>query len=220
MATPSLSRRRRSRRPLLRLLFLLLLVGAVWGAGLVRFADSLPDTVEAPDTRTDAIVVLTGGSGRLNIGFDLLSEDRAEKLFISGVFPGTDIRQLLALVQREPHYLAARVNIGTAINTVGNARETADWMGEQGYASLRLVTAGYHMPRSLLEFRRALPDAKILPHPVFPEHVKQDEWWAWPGTSSLILREYNKFLLAWLRHTVVRVTSGSQRPPAKESNAS
>ena len=42
-------------------------------------------------------------------------------------------------------------------------------MRQRGYHSLRLVTGGYHMPRSLLEFSEALPEAEVVPHPVFPD---------------------------------------------------
>jgi len=87
-----------------------------------------------------------------------------------------------------------------AQNTAGNAVETEEWMRANGFQSLRLVTASYHMPRSLLEFRQALPDATIIPHPVFSDHVKQDRWWLWPGTARLIIGEYNKFLAAWVTH--------------------
>jgi uncharacterized SAM-binding protein YcdF (DUF218 family) len=72
-------------------------------------------------------------------------------------------------------------------------------MREQGLRSLRLVTAAYHMPRSLLEFRRVLPNAEIVPHPVFPEPVKQRGWWPWPGSASLIVSEYSKYLVARAR---------------------
>ena len=67
-------------------------------------------------------------------------------------------------------------------------------MRRESFASLRLVTAGYHMPRSLLEFRRALPGVRIVPHPVFPERVRQADWWAFPGTAWLIVGEYVKYL--------------------------
>jgi len=70
------------------------------------------------------------------------------------------------------------------------------------YTSLRLVTAAYHMPRSLLEFQDAMPDIEIEPYPVFPVHVKQDKWWAWPGTMALTVTEYNKYIVASLRHHV------------------
>ena len=71
-----------------------------------------------------------------------------------------------------------------AINTLGNAHETAQWIRSQGFRSLRLVTAWYHMPRSLLEFDRAMPEIDIVAHPVFPEQVKQERWWTWRGTRA------------------------------------
>ena len=94
---------------------------------------------------------------------------------------------------------------GTFTNTAGNAIETTVWMKKHEYRSLRLVTAAYHMPRSLLEFGHAMPGVTLIPHPVFPEKVKQDYWWGWPGTASLMVGEYDKYLLAWLRHWVGRL---------------
>ena len=64
---------------LLRGLGLALALLALWLGGLIWFSGLLPNDVEAPDRRTDAIVVLTGGSGRLNQGFALLAEQKAEK---------------------------------------------------------------------------------------------------------------------------------------------
>jgi hypothetical protein len=60
------------------------------------------------------------------------------------------------------------------------------------------------MPRSLLEFSRAMPEMRIIANPVFPENVKQERWWAWPGTAMLILAEYTKYLLALARPLVHR----------------
>lgn len=196
-------KRLRARRSFARLIAVLAVTGVAWTWGLIWFAGQIPTKVEDDSTPVDAIVVLTGGSERLDEGIDLLAQEKARKLFISGVFPGTEVRQLLRMFQRNPHYLEYRVEVGTAVNTRENATETAEWMREQGYSSLRLVTGAYHMPRSLLEFRHALPDTAIVPHPVFPEHVKAD-WWAWPGTAGLVFREYNKFLLAMIRQEVMR----------------
>ncbi len=174
----------------------------VWGGGLFTFAAKIPDRVLAADKQTDAIVVLTGGSGRLRAGLDLLLAERAEHLFISGVYGGVDVRQLLAILKQRPDDIENRIGIGNAVDTIENALETKNWMRMRGYTSLRLVTAAYHMPRSLLEFQDAMPDIEIVPHPVFPEHVKQDKWWAWPGTMALIATEYNKYIVATLRHNV------------------
>ncbi len=176
---------------------------AVWGTGLFRFADTIPDTIADADTPTDAIVVLTGGRGRLSTGLDLLARQRAKRLFVSGVYQTVDVGKLLKLSANASEELRCCVEIGySADNTAGNAAETAAWVRKNGARSLRIVTSGYHMPRSLLEFRRAMPGITLVPHPVFSQHVKQQRWWAWPGTAILIIGEYNKFLLANLRHVI------------------
>ncbi len=172
-------------------------------AGFLWFVAHLPDSVAQPDRRTDAIVVLTGGSGRVGRGLELLAQGRAEKLFVSGVYQGVDVAELLRVSRQDPEHLACCVALGyEAGTTEGNAVETAHWMREQGYRSLRLVTAAYHMPRSLLEFRRRMPQIEIVPHPVFPDHVKQDDWWRWPGSTHLLVGEYGKYLVARLRALV------------------
>lgn len=190
---------RRGRRFFKRLFALALALGLVWLAGLVRFADSIPLSVAQPTARTDAIVVLTGGSGRLDEGLNLLEQKLGQRLFISGVYQGLDVKTLFRMFRRNPRDLEARIGIGTAINTKGNASETAAWIDAHGYKSLRLVTASYHMPRSLMEFDNAMPDTDIIAHPVFPEHVKVESWWLWPGTMALIASEYNKMMFAWAR---------------------
>lgn len=196
MSYRSRSRDRRSGRFILTSLLVLL---AVWTGGLFLFADSIPDAVEDAETHTDAIVVLTGGSGRLRAGIDLLLADRGDRLFVSGVYRGVEVTQLLAVLKQRTDDIEDRISIGNAVDTIENAIETAAWMKENGFTSMRLVTAAYHMPRSLLEMHDMMPEIKIVPHPVFPDHVKQDEWWAWPGTAALTASEYNKFLIAWLR---------------------
>lgn len=181
----------------------------VWGVGAFRFAASIPTTVADTTTRTDAIVVLTGGSGRLDAGLDLLAGKFARKLFVSGVYQGVDVAKLLELSRRTPEELQCCVEIGhSADNTRGNAAETAQWMNKQGFHSLRIVTSGYHVPRAALEFRYVLPGVNIIIHPVFPKHVKRKQWYIWPGTASLIIREYNKFLLAWTRMALARLFTG------------
>lgn len=212
------SRSRGRRSPWFRtIVFFSLLVLGAWTAGLIGFAASMPSRGAASPDRTDAIVVLTGGSGRLRAGLDLLLAGRAERMFISGVYRGVDVSQLLALLKQRPDEIENRISIGNAVDTIENALETRHWMQGQGYTSLRLVTAAYHMPRSLLEFSSAMPDTRIEPHPVFPEHVKQEYWWAWPGTMALMVSEYNKYLVASLRHRVKLLDLGgspASRPAA------
>lgn len=180
-----------------------LVAGALllWLWGLVRFVDLIPDTVEDETSRTDAIIVLTGGSLRLEKGFELLSAKLADKLLISGVDKGVHLQEVLGVAGLAPAELECCVTLGyMAEDTGSNAIESAVWIRMNDVRSVRLVTSSYHMPRSLLEFRLTAPGVTIIPHPVFPEHVVVDEWWSRPGTASLVIREYNKYLLAATRH--------------------
>lgn len=199
---------RTRRRPLRWLLLLALVSVVVWGGGLIWFAKAIPRAEAPVEQRTDAIVVLTGGSGRLDTGLDLIAAGHAEKLFVSGVYRGVDITALLALGQQDPAGLDCCVVIGySADNTRGNARETAAWMASEGYRTLRLVTANYHMQRSLLEFRRAMPTVAVIAHPVAPERVLLDQWWRRRGTARLVVLEYNKFLWALTIGAVTQLTA-------------
>jgi uncharacterized SAM-binding protein YcdF (DUF218 family) len=190
-------------RPLIRPLlhWIPLTAAAAWFVGFFWYAADVPDQLNDVTTPTDAIVVLTGGSERLDAGLSLLRLKMAHKLFVSGVYRGVDVAELLRLSRQKPEELECCVTLGhTADNTAGNAIETAAWMRAEGYRSLRLVTANYHMRRSLAEFHHAMPEALIIPHPVFPDKVKRDQWWLWPGTVHLIASEYTKYLAARLRH--------------------
>jgi len=172
-----------------------------WLAGFVWFASGIPTQVDDETTETDAIVVLTGGSERLETGLALLAAGQGRKLFVSGVYRGVDVAALLRLGKQAPRRLECCIALGhMADSTIGNADETAAWMKAEGFSSLRLVTANYHMRRSLMEFRRAMPGVTLIAHPVFPDHFKQADWWRWRGTTYLIASEYTKYLLAVLLH--------------------
>lgn len=187
-----------------------LAVLSAYGWGLKRFIDDIPTAVADPDTPADAIVVLTGGSQRVHAGFALLAQGKGRFLLISGVSPGVSPAALDGAGMVPHERLACCVTLGLhASDTVGNAAETSQWLAAHGLGSLRLVTANYHMPRSLLEFRRALPPgARILPNPVFPERFRFADWWRWPGTASLVIGEYSKYLAAELRWTIARLATG------------
>jgi uncharacterized SAM-binding protein YcdF (DUF218 family) len=178
---------------------------ALWAAGLIWF--SARPTPESESTATDAIVVLTGGRLRLQSGIDLLRAGKGRKLFVSGVNQAVDLDELLR-VSGNADWASCCTALGhDADSTLGNARETAQWIRQQGFKSLRLVTAWYHMPRSLLELNRAMPDVEIIAHPVFPDEVSQEHWWASRSTVLLLASEYGKYLGALLRPIVERLRS-------------
>lgn len=181
---------------------------SLWGLGLVWFAATISDQPDNEDQRTDAIVVLTGGSDRLATGIALLAKGAADRLFISGVHRGVEVGDMLRASHVDAPGLADKITLGKitlghqADDTVGNADETARWAQAEGVKSLRLVTADYHMRRSLWEFHRALPGIQIIAHPVLPDSVKRRPWWrSWP-TTYLFAMEYTKYVAARIRSFV------------------
>jgi uncharacterized SAM-binding protein YcdF (DUF218 family) len=184
-------------------------LGLLWLAGLFWFVAASPSRIADSASPTDAIVVLTGGSLRLEQGLDLLKAGKAPALFVSGVNRAVDLGQLLRAAGRLPRPREGTIALGhDADSTIGNARETARWMHAHFFHSLRLVTGWYHMRRSLLEFARAMPGVRIVPNPVFPPDVGRDDWWQRPGTAMLIANEYDKYLAVLLRPWIDRAVPG------------
>lgn len=183
-----------------RLGAVLVALAALWSGGFLWFVDEVPRAVDDQTSHTDAIVVLTGGRERLTTGLDLLEAGLSQRLFISGVYKGVDLAEIIQLGRGHAGLKDAVVLGYAADDTVGNAIETALWATEHNLRSLRIVTGAYHMPRALAEFRHALPEIALIAHPVFPDQVKSREWWRWPGTAALLATEYSKYLAATIRH--------------------
>lgn len=197
--------RRKNRRSggLTRKIFVLAVALAVlWGVGFLAFLNEIPreNAADVANGKADAIVVLTGGGGRLDMGLDLLVHENAAILFVSGVDPEVDKAALLANRRVAPTTADCCIVLGHAAgDTFGNASETARWIEQQGFTSLYIVTANYHMPRSLVEFRAVLPQVRFLPRAVHPDNVHLDDWWRWPGTIKLLAAEYTKYVAARVR---------------------
>ena len=141
----------------------------IWLMGFVIFMITLPKQPGDKQHVADAIVVLTGGKGRVEVGIALFDAGLGKRLFISGVFKGVNAKTL-ASKQDVPNALYTRlsdVELGyEANNTVQNAIETAKWAKENNIKSIRLVTGSYHIRRSIIEFKRMLPDVTMIGHPV------------------------------------------------------
>jgi uncharacterized SAM-binding protein YcdF (DUF218 family) len=175
----------------------ILAVGTVWLGGLVWFGASMPRQDSDPSQRTDAIVVLTGGADRLTEGSRLLASGDAGWLFVSGVHTAVKKSELLLVAGIKEPRLAGLVILGyRARNTRQNAEETAQWLKTRGFTSIRLVTANYHMRRAVLEFRRAMPQLRIIIHPVLPKPVNPGPWWQNTTALAIVAGEYNKYLAA------------------------
>lgn len=167
-----------------------LVLGAAWGIGFSAFNSDARHAVEPP-AAADAIVVLTGGADRIDTALQLLLDRRAPLLLVSGVSGGADLTSLSRRVPLDAE-LARRVTLGrNATSTTGNAAETGEWARAHAVRSLIVVTAGYHMPRALLELQRTLPDVALHPVPVQSPALRG----APPATTvRMLATEYDKLL--------------------------
>lgn len=181
-------------------------VAAGLALGFLAFAAFVMREPEATTAKADGIVVLTGGETRIVEGARLLREGRGDRLLISGVNRHTGRQDLLRLSGLAEPQFSCCVDIGyTALNTVGNADETRLWAEAMNYDTLIVVTSSYHMPRSLAELARRLPNTRLIAHPVQPPGFRDGAWWLRPRTARILASEYLKFLPAAARFAASRV---------------
>lgn len=180
--------------------------------GFVLFVTCLP---KAPGDlhHIQGIVALTGGEMRIDAAYRLFRRGVGHRLLISGVYPGTSREKLMDMVgqavpahtsdeQREKAERDRDIDIGYAAeNTLGNARETAAWARFYRFNTLLIVTARYHMPRTLSEFREALPGVTLVPYPIDPESIPRD-WWRHTHAIRVLHGEYAKYLAATILATL------------------
>lgn len=163
---------------------LIALLGLVWLGGFVIFLATMPAPATGP--RTDAIVVLTGSSGRITRGIEVLQAHGARRMLISGVAPEVRPNELAHEYKVSPKLFACCIDLGhEAVDTRSNAEETADWVRAHGYRSVRLVTSDWHLPRARLELVNALDgDATVIGDGV-PSSPRY----------AMLIAEYNKLIL-------------------------
>jgi uncharacterized SAM-binding protein YcdF (DUF218 family) len=158
-----------------------------WVLGFAVFMLTLADPLEG--TTTDAVVVPTGGAGRIDRGLALLQARQAKRMLVTGVAPGVTKADLARTYRAPPRLFACCVDLGPeAVDTRSNAEETAQWVRGHRYRTVRLVTSDWHMARARMELRSALgPDVVLLGDGV-------------PSAPSaprlgLLVNEYNKLIL-------------------------
>ena len=170
---------------------ILSLVVVMWTLGFAAFVILLP--LPAGKAKTDGIVVPTGAQGRIARGIDLIAHGRARRMLITGVDRRVTPTALAEAQGVSSAVMGCCVDLGhEASDTRSNGEETAAWVREHRYCSIRLVTSDWHMPRARFELDRALGDDVTI----LPDAVR--------GDASLmeLMREYNKYLF---RHVAVLV---------------
>lgn len=163
----------------------------IWLLGFIAFCLLLGRPAGAE--KTDAVVVLTGGAGRVDRGLEVLRRGWAPLLFVSGV--GHDVKpgEFAAQFKVSPQQMACCVALGfAATDTEGNGRETAQWMREHKVARIRLVTSDWHMRRAVFELRHAMPSGVTIVEDAVPTQ---------PNIRMLFV-EYHKFIARWITQMV------------------
>jgi len=168
----------------IRRIIALLLV--VWVFGFLWFAVALPQP--AGGAKTDAIVVPTGSGGRIPRGLALLDKGAAKRMLVTGVDANVRPVEFAAEYDVPERLMDCCVTLGfAALDTRGNARETAVWVAENDVRSIRLVTADWHMRRAASELDAILPQSTT----VLRDAVRTE-----PSLWILFL-EYHKLIATW-----------------------
>lgn len=166
------------------LLRIVALAVLLWCGGFLWFSLTLP-LPALKSIHTDAVVVLTGGKGRLKRGLSVLEAGSARRMLVSGVDRGTNRKQLAAAAGVSKARLKTTDLGYEAVDTRSNAEETARWVVRNKFESIRLVTSAGHMRRARMELAQALPPGvSVLPDAVAVE----------PKAPS-IATEYSKYLV-------------------------
>lgn len=173
----------------------------IWTVGFFVFVHYVNNLASDDDLSADVIVVLTGDKGRVPTAAHLFHQETTARLFISGVGGGVELDALSGTKQLSRKKKESVVLGRGALNTRQNALETADFVKNHNVSSILLVTSYYHIPRSLVEFERVLPDVDIKLYP-----IKED---LNPRTGfkryKLLMKEYNKFILAEIRALTLKM---------------
>lgn len=144
---------------MLRRLASLLIV--LWALGFAWTAILLPQP--AGDERTDGVIVLTGGEGRIPRGLDVLRAGDARLMLVSGVDPEVRPKEFAASYKVERKYMRCCITLGfEAVDTRSNAREAARWIAANDLKSVRLITTDWHMCRAAFELEQVAPAGIVV----------------------------------------------------------
>ena len=159
----------------------------VWVLGFLWFAVTLPQP--AGELSTDAVIVPTGGPGRIAQGLSVLEQGQAKRMLVTGVDPEVTPEEFAAEFEVGEAQMDCCVTLGfKAVDTRSNATETAEWVAANGITSQRLVTTDWHMRRAAGELARTLPGSVSVVRDAVPSR---------PSIASLFL-EYHKLIASFV----------------------
>ncbi len=157
-----------------------------YALGFLLFGVTLGVPASTDLAKTDAIVVITGGGGRIEHAVDMLGKRKGKRLLIAGADPLVSKDDLVRRLGGRRQLVQCCVDLGSeSVDTRSNAEEARRWLEKKKYRSARLITSDWHMRRAAYEFGRQL-DGKVT---IVPDAVKSE-----PNFMTLF-GEYNKYIL-------------------------
>jgi len=201
----------------------LLILVMVWFVGLLAFTSRVDQSTPAQEPPVaDGVVVLTGASNvRLEQATKLLEAGKGKRLLISGVNREASRDDVLGVTKAVRPIYDCCVDLGySAADTIGNASESAEWAKAKDYHSLIVVTADYHMPRSMLELHAAMPDVALHPYPVVTESLNAHRWWKGGTSARRMIVEYCKYLAILGREAFLSLGPKDKAGPEPAKEAS
>ena len=158
----------------------------LYALGFLFFGVSLAAPAPADASKTDAIIAITGGTGRIEHAVDMLGKGAGKRLLVAGADPSVTKEDLIRRLHGHRKLVACCVDLGSeSVDTRSNAEEARRWLAKHNYRSARLITSDWHMRRAAYEFGRQL-DGQVT---IVPDAVKSE-----PNFMTLFA-EYNKYLL-------------------------
>lgn len=171
---------------------MVLVLAAFLGFSFYEFSLSFHEYGVVPRIKVDAVVVLTGGKGRLSPALKLFSNLGAEWFLISGVGEKNSLNSIFSDDELQDIDLAKIILEKQSRSTYQNALFAKDILIEKGVRSVLLMTSNYHMKRALFVFRS-----------IFPENIQCIPYGIESATGvglKLAILEYLKY--QWYRWTL------------------
>ncbi|AHV98586.1 YdcF family protein [Paenibacillus sabinae] len=153
-------------------------------------------TVSEPPENVNAIIVLSGGAGRVEKAVDLYKAGYAPYLVLSNYREGASSAGNMlqtALAQGVP--AKAILTENKALSTYDNAALTLPIMKKNGFTSAIVVSSDFHMRRVKFIFDHVYKKSGIeLTYIGSPSGYNPNRWWSNPFDRDITISEYAKMV--------------------------
>lgn len=188
---------------ILSVIFTVLLLGFI-SVDFFLFTKNLPTKEETPilsKLQFDGIIAFTGGQFRLGTTSLIIQNGFKGPVFISGIYPGIDIKQTFKELGLNNHQLN-QINFDySAVSTASNVKQALNWIKSNRLNKILVITSYYHIPRTKLLFNKIQNNVTFIYYPVFSNNAN----------FNLLFSEYIKYLL-FNFNTIIKLSLRSQLP--------